>query len=225
MSRPHRTSAAFALRAFATARGVTVRGLVGYLLIWLFIAAASRFTVSATGLQFAPPGSAALDTVAVILLLLPAGVLAGTLTSRTPHLEATRSRSSQPAHAIWVIGITAVGLLSPWLASPLVHPSIDMVAFFTTWCTVLGLWWAVARIGPTVLALSCTFIVLAGFSTPGLVPWHLNIVYNVEIGGSAALVATTALGSGTILQALLSPPPSRGSGGRCRRAGRPAGRR
>lgn len=185
--------------AYAAARGVTLGGAAAYALTWLAIAASSRFSMSALGLQFAPPGTASLDTVAVMLLLLPAAILTNCLASQTPTLEMTRSRRRYPAQQLWAGVIMIVALLSPWTVAPLLHRSIDISAFFVTWCVTLGTWLLILSIGPAIAAFILTFLMLALFSTPSLVPWRANIIYNLEVQNIAALVAAILfLGAATL---------------------------
>ncbi|WP_213451108.1 hypothetical protein [Rhizomonospora bruguierae] len=190
------------LTAYVAARGVTRRGLAAYAVTWLAVAFAARFSMSALGLQFAPPGSAALDTVAVVLMLLPAGLLAGFLASQAPSLEATRSRRRHPAQLLWVGMIAVVAVLTPWLALPLLPGAVDPGAFFATWCLTVGVWFVLAFFVPAVVAGAGTFGVLALFSTPGLVPWEQNIVYNLNEKPVAAGVAAAAFLGGVALQAV-----------------------
>jgi hypothetical protein len=192
--------------AYIAARGVTVRGAAAYLSSWLLVAAASRFSISALGLQFAPPGSASLDTVAVVVLLLPASILAGVLESQAPTLEATRSRSRYPAQVFWIITVVAVTVITPVAAAPLLHASIDKVALLNTWCMAIGVWFVAAFFGSALFAAACTFALLALFSTPALVPWEANVIYNVDMKTSASVVAIGALAVGAILQALRYDP-------------------
>jgi hypothetical protein len=189
--------------AYAAARGVTLTGAAAYGLMWLLIAGSSRFSMSALGLQFAPPGSASLDTVAVMLLLVPAGILTSCLGSQTPTLEATRSRRCYPSQQLWVGVITVVAVLSPLTVAPILHRSIDVAAFFITWCITLGTWLIIASFASTIVAATVTFMMLAGFSTPNLVPWRANIVYNLEAKNAASLIAAILFLGGAALPALV----------------------
>lgn len=185
--------------AFAGARGVTVRSALGYLLAWAVVAGASRFSITALGLQFAPPGSSPLDTVGVMFLLLPAPLLATCLTSRTPTLEATRASRFPGAQTAWVGCVVGVGVGSPWAVAATLHPAIDKRAFFATWLTVFGIVLLLAVIASTLVAALSAFAVLALFSTPHLLPWPDNLIYNVDrapitlSAGAALVVAGAAL--------------------------------
>jgi hypothetical protein len=184
------------------AHGVTLRGSVAYLLVWALIALASRFSISALGLQFAPQGSSSLDTVAILLMLLPATIIVRCLCSQAPTLEVTRSRGRQPAQLLWAttLGLAAFG--SPMLAAPLLHRSIDKVAFLAGWSLILGLCLVLGAVLATPFAALGSFSTLAIFSTPGLLPWRANVLYNVDIKNTSVVIGATLLIIGILLSSL-----------------------
>ncbi|MFG1955389.1 hypothetical protein [Micromonospora sp. NPDC048830] len=166
-------------------------------MIWLAIGLFSRFSMSALGLQFAPPGSAALDTVGVIFMLVPAAVLSNCLPSQAPSLEAVRARNVLVPQLLWSAWILLVSCSAPLFALSVLHPSVDSRSFYATWLLVVGAVLALALVLSTVMASLTAFFVLAVFTTPNVISWQHNLVYNVGIGGTSALVgaalAVTAL--------------------------------
>lgn len=188
--------------AYATARGFTVRAAAAYLLVWALIAAASRLGVSALGLDVAPPGSASLDTIAVLLMLLPAAILGRSLGSKADSLEPTRSRGRHPAQILWVAAIGAFAALGPLMTEPLLDESIGRETFYTAWCSTFGVWLILTAFIPQLWVTAFAFATLALFSTPGLVPWQCNIIYNLETRSVAASIGATLVTAGLLLSAI-----------------------
>jgi hypothetical protein len=181
------------LRAHIKAHGVTGRATFAYLLVWIGIAVTARYRLSSLGLNFAPSGSSPLDTVAVLTTLLPAGVVARCLRSRVPHLEATRSRSPQPGRIAWVGTLCLLAAASPLLVTPLLQDQINKPAFLAAWSVILGAYLLAAAVMPSAAALGATLAVLIAFSTPGLIGWDQNILYNVQLRGAAAVTGALLL--------------------------------
>lgn len=88
------------IRMHLSAHCVTLRGVLGFLLAWAVLLLASGISISVLGFRLAPPGSAPLDTVAVVLLAVPAAILARCANTRLPEYERTRSRERQPSQLI-----------------------------------------------------------------------------------------------------------------------------
>lgn len=186
--------------AFARARGFSLRALGFYLGLWALIALVSRFSMSALGLQFAPPGSSSLDTVAVIFTILPAAVLGISTTSRTPELEAVRARSVYAAQSVWMLIILGGGTLATWVTAFALPPSIDRRSFFATWFLVLSTVLVISAISTVTIASLCSTGVVAAFSTPGLVPWEHNVMYNVATADLSTWLGVSLLVVGAFLQ-------------------------
>lgn len=183
----------FLLRAYAKAHGVTGRATAAYLLVWLGIAVTARYRLSSLGLNFAPEGSSPLDTIAILTTLLPASIVARCLRSRLPHLDATRSRPRQPTHLLWVAALCLVAAASPLLIAPILQAQINKTAFLATWSVVLGSYLLAAALLPAAAALAATLTMMILFSTPGLIAWDHNVVYNVQLSGVAATIGATLL--------------------------------
>ncbi|TDB79059.1 hypothetical protein [Micromonospora sp. KC721] len=188
--------------AFAGARGVTVPGIAAYAALWAVVGAVSQFSMSALGLQFAPPGSASLDTVAVIFMLLPAATVASSMTSRTTELEAVRSRPRVAAQSLWVLLLVAGGTTVAWAMSFLLDQSIDRNSYFSAWFLLLSVVLVVSAISSSMAPSMCALAVVAAFSTPGIVPWRYNMIYNVAETDLAVTVGLLLLAVGACLQIL-----------------------
>jgi hypothetical protein len=188
--------------AYAKAHGVTARGVLAYLGAWVAVAAASRFGVSALGLEMAEPGSTPMDTIAVLLMLVLVAIVSRCLTGRLPALEATRSRGPQPARLVWsaVVGLGAA--VGPLLTMPLLHGAIDRMTFLAGWGVVLGLHLVLGAVLAGPFAMVGTFAVLAVFTTPSLLPWPANIIYNVDLRETSATIGAVLVGTGLLLLGL-----------------------
>lgn len=186
--------------AFARARGFSLRSFGLYLALWALIALVSRFSMSALGLQFAPPGSSSLDTVAVIFTILPAAALGISTTSRTPELEAVRARSAYAAQSVWMLIIIGGGTLATWVTASALPQSIDRRSFFATWFLVLSTVLIISAISTVTIASLCSTGVVAVFSTPQLVPWDHNVIYNVATTELSAWLGVSLLVVGAFLQ-------------------------
>jgi hypothetical protein len=186
-------------RAHLAAHGVGVRGLFGWLLAWAVVLLASRASISALGFQFGPPGSAPLDTAAVVLLVLPAAVLARCARTRTPELEQTRSRPRQPYELLWALGLGGVAVLAPLAFAGLLHPAIDTRVFVADWYLTVGLCLLLGALTRSRIGAAGAFAVLAAFSVPGLVPWEANVVYNLDLAGISLPLGMAVLTTGALL--------------------------
>jgi len=188
--------------AFIKARGITAPAAAAYVILWVAVTLASRFSVSALGLQFVPVGRAGLDTVSVLLMLLPAVIVSRCLWSRCPTVEATRSRPSQPSELLWsaVLGLGATA--SPLPAVPLLHDSIDPLAFVADWWLLLGVLLVLSGLTAVPIGVAASFAVIATFSTPNVVPWEANLLYNVDLAAQSAMVGAVLLTAGLLLVAL-----------------------
>jgi hypothetical protein len=194
----------FLLRAYAKAHGVTRRAILAYLLIWIGIAVTARYRLSSIGLNFAPAGSSPLDTVAILTTLLPAGVVARCLHSRVGHLEATRARGRQPSQAIWMGMLCLLAAASPLLITPILQEQINKPAFLATWSVVLGTYLLCAAALPTGAALAATLLLMIVFSTPELIAWDRNILYNVNLSSITAVTGAALLIAATVLTSTLN---------------------
>ncbi|RIV37084.1 hypothetical protein D2L64_17705 [Micromonospora radicis] len=180
-------------RAFAGARGVTLRAVLAYVAVWALIGGVSRFSMSALGLYFAPPGSSSLDTVAVVFMLLPAAALANSTASRVPELEAVRSRVLLVAQCLWLLAIVGAATIVPWATSFTLSQAVDRNSYFSTWLLVLSAMLVVHAVTTTMVASMVAMSLVAAFSTPGLVPWEYNLIYNLAEKGLAAGVGIVLL--------------------------------
>ncbi len=194
----------FVLRAYAKAHGVTARAIVAYVLIWFGIAVTARYRLSSLGLNFAPAGSSPLDTVAILTTLLPAGVIARCLRSRVDHLEATRARNLQPTRAIWAGTLCLIAAASPLLIAPILQEQINKLAFLATWSVVLGTYLLSAAAMPAGAALAATLLLMIVFSTPELIPWNFNILYNVNLSGLTAVTGAALLVAAVTLASMIN---------------------
>lgn len=189
-------------RAQLAARGVSVRGLLGLLAAWAVVLLTSRVSVTALGFQFGPPGSAPLDTAGVVLLVLPAAVLAQWTRARTPELELTRARHLQPYESLWALGLGGFALVVPLALAGLLHEAINTRVFMADWYLTVGVCLLLSALTRSLIGPIGGFAVLAVFSTPGLVPWHLNIVYNLDLSHISLPVGAAVLGAGVLLTAV-----------------------
>ncbi|MBO4210005.1 hypothetical protein [Micromonospora echinofusca] len=186
--------------AFATARGVTLWGVAAYAALWLLIGVVAQFSMSALGLRFAPPGSSSLDTVAVVFMLLPAAALASSTVSRATELEAVRARPILRAQSLWMLVVLGAGSIGPWATSFALPQAVDRISYVAAWCIVFASVLIVGAISTVMVASMCTMGLIAAFSTPGLVPWEYNLMYNVTASRAAALLGIVLLLVGGCLQ-------------------------
>lgn len=169
------------VRIQAAARGVTLRGAVGYLLTWTVVVLAAGMSISTLGLRLAPPGSSALDMASILLLILPASVLTRSLRIRVPEFDSTRSRPRQPSTAMWAAGIGTVAVVSPMIVGWMLHPALSTAVFRSDWYMVVGLCLLLGTLWPVAVSTVVTFAVVAVFSIPGVVPWEANLFYNLDL--------------------------------------------
>ncbi|MGN9912176.1 hypothetical protein ACTMTJ_32010 [Phytohabitans sp. LJ34] len=196
--------------AFAGARGVTPRSVAAYAGLWLAIGLGSRFSMSALGLRFAPPGSSSLDTVAVVFMLLPATALANGTASRLPALESVRSRGMLYANSLWVFVLVGGGTLVALATAFTWHASINQLSLFSTWLIVLSVTLVLGAALTTTAAAMGTLALVAVFGTPGLVPWRFNLLYNVTNARVAAVVGLLLLLTGGALHVARHTRPQAG---------------
>ncbi|WP_147376255.1 hypothetical protein [Micromonospora radicis] len=167
--------------------------MLAYVAVWALIGGVSRFSMSALGLYFAPPGSSSLDTVAVVFMLLPAAALANSTASRVPELEAVRSRVLLVAQCLWLLAIVGAATIVPWATSFTLSQAVDRNSYFSTWLLVLSAMLVVHAVTTTMVASMVAMSLVAAFSTPGLVPWEYNLIYNLAEKGLAAGVGIVLL--------------------------------
>ncbi|MEH1014029.1 hypothetical protein V6U90_13080 [Micromonospora sp. CPCC 206060] len=153
-------------------------------------------------MNFAPTGSSPLDTVAVLTTLIPAGVIARCLHSRVESLEATRSRRRQPGRTLWLATVCLLAAASPIVITPMLQEQINRTAFVAAWTVVLGTYLLAGIVMPALAAFAATLIVVIVFSSPGVIPWEHNVLYNVQLSGLTTVIGVALLSS-TVLAAAL----------------------
>lgn len=189
-------------RAQLAAHGVTVRGAVGYLLVWIAVVLASRVSISVLGIELAPPASSPLDTVAVLMLILPAAVLTRCLRTRTPELDRTRSRARQPVAALWAGFLASVAVVSSAAVSGLLHPAFSTRLFHADWFLTIGLCILLGTVLTTTVSVMAVLAIIAVFSAPGVVPWQANLLYNLELDHVSTPLAAFVFASAVLLAGL-----------------------
>lgn len=171
------------IRIQAAARGVTLRGAVGYVLTWMAVVLTAGMSISTLGLRLSPPGSSVLDTASVLLLILPASVLTHSLRIRVPEFDRTRSRPRQPSTALWAAGIGTIAVVSPMIVGWMLHPALSTEVFRSDWYLVVGLSLLLGTLWPVAVSTVVTFAVVAVFTIPNVVPWEANVFYNLDLTG------------------------------------------
>jgi hypothetical protein len=145
-----------------------------------------------------------LDTVAILTTLIPAAVIARCLRSRLGHLEATRSRRRQPGQILWLATVCALAAGSPLLITPVLQAQINRAAFLAAWTVVLGTYLLAAAVAPAPAAFAVTLTVVILFSSPGLIAWEHNVLYNVHLSGLTAAMGTVLLTIAVLTNTLAS---------------------
>lgn len=189
-------------RAQLAAHGVTVQGAAGYLLVWVAVVLASRVSISVLGIELAPPASSPLDTVAVLMLILPAAALTRCLRTRTPELDRTRSRARQPAAALWAVFLASVAVVSSAAVSGLLHPAFSTSLFHADWFLTIGLCILLGTVLTTTVSVMAVLAIIAVFSAPGVVPWQANLLYNLELDHVSTPLAAFVFASAVVLAGL-----------------------
>ncbi|WP_203335511.1 hypothetical protein [Nocardioides limicola] len=168
-------------RSYLAAHGVSRRGLMGYLVAWGVVAFASRGRHSALGLQLGDPGSEPLDTIGLVMMAVPALILLRCLPLYTVELGLGRSRGAQPSWAWWTATLGLVAALTPVVMGPLLAPTVDGDAFRSVWLLIVGVALLSRLVMPPAWSSMLVVGVLMTFSAPGVVPWRLNLLYNLEL--------------------------------------------
>jgi len=103
---------------------------------------------------------------------------------------------------LWLAFNTVLGLMFSVLTYPIFPQDVPIIRIATLW--VLGFSFGVFAlvIFGHNLAFLGPFAVLLLFSTPKLVPWHLNLIYNVEVAKYLGVFTLCSYLSSVILFAL-----------------------
>ncbi|MBM7085576.1 hypothetical protein [Micromonospora humidisoli] len=121
-------------------------------------------------------------------------------------LEATRSRGRQPGQFLWAVTVCLLGAASPLLITPLLQAQINKVAFLAAWSLVLGTYLLATAVMPASAAFAATLTLVILFSSPGLISWEHNVLYNVQLSELTAAVGAGLLSAAVLAAALVRRP-------------------
>lgn len=182
----------------ADSHGVTPRTLVVVVIGWIVAAAAAR-----VGLPPIDRGSELtsrpLETFGTLAVCIPASLHAALLGDGLPWLGAVSPRSLKGLRFVW-IGTTATcaclpALIWAWTLDPRVprvHALFVWILVYS--CAVLSV--AVIRVD---LAAVLPLVVTVVFTTPRLVPFEDNVLYNDRMTGRLIVVAVVSLVIGGLI--------------------------
>lgn len=134
-----------------------------------------------------------LETLGTIALALPASLHAAALRNQASWLLAVAPRSACRLRFAWVCSIIATGSVAALAWASTLPPDVPRLHVLAAWLLVLS-----AAIGSVIvlrhdLAVVLPLLLLAALSTSALVPFELNVIYNVELTGELMVCAGFAV--------------------------------
>lgn len=192
----------------ADAHGVTPGqlGLVGA--GWMVAVAAARL-----GIPRVDPALEAtarpLETLGFVAVLLPASLLAGMLADEAPWLTLTAGRDARGLRLRWGMVLAASALVMGLAWAATLPASVPRVHSLAAWLLVVGLATWSSVLVRADLAIVVPALVVVPLSVGRLVPFDVNILYNVDLAGPAVWAAVAAFGSGLTGYVLLGDARAR----------------
>ena len=175
----------------ARAHGATARPAGLWALAWVAVPAANGLTLPAINPDLSVQ-SRPMESVMLILLCAPAGILA--LVGPTPlsWLHARRSRRTRSAAALWTAALLIAQCIAAAAAVVALPDSGLVVAHVVGVAVALGsIALLVTAVADPRLGVVAPALLLAPFSVSAFVPWERNVVVNPALVGP--LVATAAV--------------------------------
>lgn len=85
----------------------------------------------------------------------------------------------------------------------MLQAQINRAAFLAAWMIVLGTYLLAAAVMPAPAAFAATLVVVILFSSPGLILWEHNVLYNVQLHGVSAAIGAVLLCAAVLTTALV----------------------
>lgn len=162
------------------ANGVVPRSLLTLVAAWVVVALLSRVGIPSVDPAITPTPRP-LEMLGTAALCLPAGLSAGLLRDHLAWLTAVSPRGTRWLRLGWLlsVAVSATGLAVA--STLLLPPDVPAVHALAIWLLDLGLAIVSVVVLGSDFGVVLPFVVTVVFSLGGLLPFHANLFYNVNL--------------------------------------------